>query len=114
MKLQALHAIKDSFRVHNKNNQKILQVKSLITEPNSPVSPNLVLRKKTSIDPTAPKLQFSEVNELIKNQLGVYETNRLLKEVPAYDEQHVSFREIEAGIKEVLRYDLEDCIRIGF
>ena len=67
VKLQALHAIKDSFRVHNKNN-KILQVKSEITEPNSPISPNnLVLRKKTSIDPTAPKLQFSEVNELIKN-----------------------------------------------
>ena len=73
----------------------------------------MVKRKKTNYD-NSPKLQFSEVNELIKNQLGEFETNRLLKEVPAYDEQHVSFKEVESGIKEVLHYDLEDCIKVGF
>ena len=108
VKLQALSAIKDSFTVHNKNQQSLIEVTALTSSNN-----HQLLCKKTSFD-KSPKLQFSEVNELIKNQLGEFETNRLLKEVPAYDEQQVSFKEVESGIKEVLHYDLEDCIKIGF
>ena len=102
--------------MHNKN-QQLLTVQSSY-ETASPTQPSInpLVRKKTSFDQNhnVPKLQFTEVTELIKNQLGEFETNRLLKEVPAYDEQQVSFKEIESGIKEVLHYDLEDCIKIGF
>ena len=59
-------------------------------------------------------IQFKVVRELIRHQLDSFETERLLKPLPVYEEQYVTLDQVIKSVEELLDNDLEHCIDEAF